>query len=87
MFDKTCVDLIAFIRTNEPKLFGVYKKSKVELVDIYPKLAKEEVKEEKVKEEEVKEVVKKEVKEEIQEKIDFSKLTNEELIFDIKLFL
>ena len=81
MTDKTRVELISFIRTNEPKISGVYKKSKAELVDIYLKLTKKE------ETEEVKEEIKEEVKEEVKEEFDFSKLTKDELIYDINSFL
>ena len=84
----TRVDLIKYIREKSPKLTGVYKMKKNELEEIYNKLTeiKEEVKEE-VKEE-IKEEKKEEVKEEIKEvKFDFSKLSKDDLKYDINMSL
>lgn len=79
--NKTRQELIDFIRTKAPKLSGIYKKNKKELVDIYLNLikSKEVLKVEETQKEEVKEIQ--------NEEVDFSKLTKDELIFDIASFL
>ena len=74
--NKTRVELIEFIKKNAPNLSGIYKKNKKELVDIYLNLIKPK--------EEVDEKPKIEVKE---SEVDFTKLTKDELIFDIASFL
>ena len=90
--NKTRVELIDFIRKNSPNLSGIYKKNKKELVDIYLNLVKAKEEVEGTPKEEVKKTAKEEVeetpKEEVKEtEVDFSKLTKEELIFDIASFL
>ena len=81
--NRTCAFLVKYIRENAPKITGVYKMKKQELMNIYLNILKSRQETVKVEQQEVKvDVIE---KEDIQ--VDFEKLTKNELIYDINSFL
>ena len=84
--NRTCAFLVKYIRENAPKITGVYKMKKQELMNIYLNILKSRQETVKVEQQEVKvDVIETEEKEDIQ--VDFEKLTKNELIYDINSFL